>query len=527
MSPEQVRGQTADTRSDIFSFGAVLYEMLTGRRAFQGVSAAEAMAAILRDEPEPPPAHGGPVAELWAVAEHCLQKDPARRFQSARDLAFTLHSRETTVCPGVRSSASHAAGPAAASIAVLPFRNMSPDPNAEYFSDGITEEIINALMKIDALRVAARTSSFAFKGKAEDVRGIGERRGVRTVLEGSVRQAGGKLRVTAQLINVADGYQLWSERYDRSLEDVFAVQDEISRAIASTLEVRLLGPEAAFTPRATPDHEAYELFLKGRWFFNQRSASKAVMEFDAAIAKDSSFAPAYTGLADSYGIHAFYGGIDTRVAYAKARAAAEKARAIAPDSSEVHLSLGILEHYFGWDFEREKRELRLAIARNPRWGAPYYWLGLIHDLRGQIEEGIPLARRAAELEPLSPVAVAAPGWGFYLAGRTDEALREFRKGLEIDPNGVYPCSASGWPHNAWEPMQTRSRPSRSSSRSRAAARATPWAFSGARTRPRAGTTKRAESSKACANARRGSTSPRSTGRSWRFLLATTTRPSSP
>jgi TolB-like protein/Flp pilus assembly protein TadD len=320
---------------------------------------------------------------------------------------------------------------------------MSPDPNAEYFSDGITEEIINALMKIDALRVAARTSSFAFMGKAEDVRGIGERLGVRTVLEGSVRQAGGKLRVTAQLINVADGYQLWSERYDRSLEDVFAVQDEISRAIASTLEVRLLGPEAAFTPRATPDHEAYELFLKGRWFFNQRSASKAVMEFDAAIAKDSSFAPAYTGLADSYGIHAFYGGIDTRVAYAKARAAAEKARAIAPDSSEVHLSLGILEHYFGWDFEREKRELRLAIARNPRWGAPYYWLGLIHDLRGQIEEGIPLARRAAELEPLSPVAVAAPGWGFYLAGRTDEALREFRKGLEIDPNGVYPLFCVG------------------------------------------------------------------------------------
>ncbi|HTD53123.1 MAG TPA: protein kinase, partial [Thermoanaerobaculia bacterium] len=239
MSPEQVRGEAADHRSDLFSFGAVLYEMLTGKRAFRRESDIETMMAILREEPpEVSRAAAAVSSELAETVAHCLEKSPEERFQSARDLAFALRviERETRsgesarLVSGARMTAARASAGPEISIAVLPFRNMSTDRENEHFSDGMTEEIINALTKIEALRVTSRTSSFAFKGKDEDVRKIGAALGVRSVLEGSVRQAGRKIRITAQLINVEDGYHLWSDRYDREIEDVFAVQDEIARA---------------------------------------------------------------------------------------------------------------------------------------------------------------------------------------------------------------------------------------------------------------------------------------------------------
>jgi TolB-like protein/Flp pilus assembly protein TadD len=321
---------------------------------------------------------------------------------------------------------------------------LSADPENEYFSDGMTEEIIDALTKIETLRVAARTSSFAFKGKDEDVRRIGERLNVRTVLEGSVRRAGETIRIAAQLVNVADGYHLWSERYDREMRDVFAVQEEIARAIAGALKLRLLPvEEASLVTPGTRDTEAYNRYLKGRYFFNQRDPKSAIAQFDDAIARDPGYAAAYTGLAESYGIFGFYGGISTAEAFARARAAATKAREIAPDSPDVHLSIGIIDHYFGWDPEREERHLRRSIELAPESAEAYSWLGLLHGLLGRLEEGLELARHAALLEPLSANIQTNVAWPFFGARRYREAVEEFRKALRLDPNAMYPLWGLG------------------------------------------------------------------------------------
>ena len=452
MSPEQVRGRRADHRSDIFSFGVILYEMLSGERAFRKDSQIETMMAILQEEPPQLSRAGkGVPPELEELVEHCLEKSPEERFQSARDLTFALRvaEREARAAPpgrtdsGARSGAASPAGEASqASIAVLPLRNMSADPGNEYFSDGMTEEIINALTKIEALRVASRTSAFAFKGKDEDVRRIGAALGVRTVLEGSVRRFGKKIRVAAQLINVADGYHLWSERYDREMEDVFAMQDEIARAIAGMLKIRLLpAEEANLSTRGTESVEAYNDFLKGRYHFNRREPTEAIAEFERALARDPGYVDAYTGLADAYCIYGFYGGIPTLDAFARARAAARKARELQPESAEVHVSLALVEHYFGWDLEREEADLREAIRLAPGSAAAYSWLGLCLGLVRRNEEAVALARRATELEPFSANAQTNVGWTFYAARRFEEAVQEFRRALHIDPDAPYPLWA--------------------------------------------------------------------------------------
>ncbi len=335
-------------------------------------------------------------------------------------------------------------GTAEASVAVLPFRNMSPDPDAEYFSDGVTEEIISVLSHIPALHVAARTSCFAFKGKDTDVRQIGRELGVRTVLEGSVRQAGRRLRIHAQLVDVATGYHLWSERFDRELEDVFAVQDEIARSIAETLEPRLTGGRAAALPeRPTRDVEAYDLYLKGRHFWKLRRMRQAIEQFERAVAKDPAYAAAYTALADSYSIWGFYGGISTWEAYGRARAAAERAQELMPDSAEVHVALGVLEHYYGWDTARQERELRLAVERNPRLGDAYFWLGLSLGVRGRFEESLEVAREGLALEPHSANAQASLGWSYAGSRRFEESLPEFRKAVSFDPDAAFPLWSLG------------------------------------------------------------------------------------
>ena len=466
MSPEQVRGEPADYRTDLFSFGAVLYEMALAKPPFREPTDVETMTAILRNEPADLHRRGATSPELLRVIGRCLEKKPEERFQSASDLAFVLsvfgepgsaeavriveQPAETVRVPSAGRSAS---GPGTratisdssrASIAVLPFRNMSADKENEYFTDGITEEIINALTKIEALRVASRTSSFAFKGKEEDVRRIGEQLGVRAVLEGSVRRSGNRLRISAELISVVDGYNLWSERYDREMEDVFAIQDEISLAIANVLKVRLLaGEDRALVSRATDDVEAYNHFLKGKYFFNRRVPREAIAEFERAIARDPGYAPAYTGLADAYCIFGFYGGIPTLDAFAKARTAASKARELEPESAETHLALGLVEHYYGWDFELEDREILRAIELAPRSAAAHSWLGLKRSFLDDPEEARRHAIRARDLEPLSPNVHTNVGWTYFAERNFEAAEREFRRALSVDADALYPLWACG------------------------------------------------------------------------------------
>jgi serine/threonine-protein kinase len=440
MSPEQVRGTGVDPRGDLFSLGSILYEMLARRRAFQRDSSVETMMAILSEDPPAITEEGRAISpELERVVRRCLEKRPEERFQSARDLAFALREAELHADSSAARVTSAPGEPRRTSIAVLPFRNLSPDKETDYFSEGMTEEILTALSGVEDLRVAARTSSFAFRGRDEDVRKIGVALGVSAVLEGSVRRAGNRLRVAAQLVDVSSGYQLWSERYDREMEDVFAVQDEIASAIAHRLEARLLGRESGglVTP-GTSDIEAYNLYLEGRYHFGRRMPEKAVSLFNAAVARDPKYAAAYTGLSDAYCSLGFYGGIDTREAWALAGAAAGVARELEPDSPQVNISLGIIDHYYGWDAEREDRVLREAESRAPRSADPLFWRGLLWGLRGYLEEGLDMTRRAAALEPHSANLRTAVGWCSFQAQDNDAAIREYRHAVHLDPTAPFP-----------------------------------------------------------------------------------------
>ena len=430
MAPEQVRGTTVDHRGDIFAVGALIYEMVTGRRAFHGESPADTMSAILREQPDQLAVAGAMPPAVSRIIRRCVEKAPQDRFQSARDLCFALESVADQRPAAVSKT------PDDASIAVLPFTNMSADAENEYFCDGIAEDLIGALTKIEQLRVAARTSAFSFKGKHAALKDVGRTLNVRTVLEGSVRKAGNRLRVTAQLVNVADGYQLWSERYDRQLEDVFAIQDEISLAIVNALRVRLLGGQkAVLAKRYTDNVQAYELYLKGRhhwhaWNADGLGRSRECME--RAIALDPDYALAYTGLADC----ALASGSIGLISYAEllpgAKAHLTRAVSLDPELDEAWTLLSIV-HFFEWDWPAAARTVARAIELNPRLGHAHQALGCIRLWEGRYDEALASLARAVELEPL------APAWNVFLVlvqmarGDRARAWDRVRVGLEFDP----------------------------------------------------------------------------------------------
>jgi TolB-like protein len=324
------------------------------------------------------------------------------------------------------------------SIVVLPFVNMSSDPEQEYFCEGMAEEIINALTHVESLRVVARTSAFSFKGKDVDIAEIGRKLKVAHVLEGSVRKAGNRLRITAQLIKVEDGYHLWSERFDRTMEDVFAIQDEISLAIVKELKVRLLkAEETAIVKRHTVNPEAYELYLKGRYFWNKRDEvglKKGIECFQQAIVKDPYYALAYAGIADCYNHIGFYGYMAPREAYAQAKMALDKALELDSILAEAHFSSGLYKMHFSWDFSGSEKEFKRALELNPNSATirQQYscFLGII---MGKFDEAITEIQRARQLDPLSVLQITSVGLICTFARRYNEAMEYYQRALEMDP----------------------------------------------------------------------------------------------
>ena len=431
MSPEQASGESVDGRSDTYSLGCVLYEMLVGEAPFTGSTMQAVIAKRFIQTPADVTALRGGIPRPVARAVHrALARTPIDRYDTAAEFAAALH--EVDLAP----EASRNAAPEK-SIAVLPFANMSADPENEFFSDGITEEILNALAQIPVLRVAGRTSSFSFKGKNQDLRAIGEQLQVRTVLEGSVRRSGKRVRITAQLIDVTDGYHLWSERFDREIEDVFAVQDEIASAIAAKMKTTLAGGAAARAQRATHSIEAYEAFLKGRALIARRGKSTAegMALMEKALTLDPEYGLAWAGLAEVYIVFGYYGLKTPEEARAKAVDAANRAVRFAPDLAEAHCALGMVNLLFEWDWDTAERAFKRGMALNAgsAQSGTWYYLFFLSWFGGRTAEGIAGMRDLLSRDVLS--GYLAGMLSILLTSASDPTTVEWaERALALDPD---------------------------------------------------------------------------------------------
>jgi serine/threonine-protein kinase len=454
MSPEQAEGRKIDPRSDIFSFGSVLYEVFTGERAFRGGSGLETLAAVLRDTPRDLVKAGATDAppEVQEIVMRCLRKDPDQRYQAMADVKNALEQVYFATRSGIMMMSSGVwRRPAQAkqtpSIAVLPFLNLSSDKENEYFSDGLAEEIINALTRIENLRVTARTSAFAFRGTQQDVRQIGETLNVLSVLEGSVRKAGNRVRISVQLIGVQDGSNLWSERFDREMTDVFEIQDEISQAIVAKLKVRLASqsgsgigftqPPAPPVKRYTENLEAYNLYLKGRYEFykmTREGLDSSKRHFEEAIRLDPNYALAHDGLAYCWYSEGFLGFVAPKEAMPKAKASVRRAIELDESVADAHATLGVILALYDWDWQGAERELIRSIELNgsspvSRDVYAFYYLRPV----GRIEEAVAEVQNALALDPLSILFRVHLGFLFSLQHQYEHSIAQFRKVLEMNP----------------------------------------------------------------------------------------------
>jgi len=454
MSPEQVRGAALDARSDIFSLGCVLYELIAGRRAFSRPSAVETMSAILNeDPPEMKDSSRQIPAGLGQVIAHCLEKTPQQRFHSAHDLAFalraTLSGAETA-----RPSPAPRRSKGLDSLAVLPFVNASGDPNTEYLSDGITESLINSLSQLPKIRVIARSTVFRYKGRDVEAQTAGAELNVRALLMGRVVQRGDTLSIQADLVDAADGSQLWGERYNRRLADIFVIEDEIARQISEKLRTKLTGEQQKrLAKRPTQNTEAYQLYLRGRYHWNKRTREanhKAMEYFQQAIEIDPAYALAYVGLGDCYGVLAVYGEMPPREAAPKCKALVTKALEIDPTLAEAYSSLAVTAALYDRDYATSERLHKRALELNPNYPTAYHWYAHSLEAVGRFEEAIAALKQGLDLDPLSLTLNAHLGGVFYYRRQYDRAIEQLQKTIEMDPGFwvahlyvAYACSQSG------------------------------------------------------------------------------------
>jgi eukaryotic-like serine/threonine-protein kinase len=534
MSPEQARGKSVDARSDIFSLGVVVYELIAGRAPFEGETTTDVLAAILKSEPPPLARYlSDAPAELQRIVSKALRKDKEERYQTAKDLLIDLkglkdeldaqarlerstspeagavalstssgaavtsakeyadrtsgrttssaeyivtsikqNKKATAVvlaillvgCAGlyflVRPSAppkqadeTGAAQPKAiSSLAVLPFANASHDPDAEFLSDGISESLINSLSQLSGLKVMARTTAFRYKGNDADPQAVGRELKVDAVLTGKITWQGDSLIVQADLINAADGSQMWGERYSRKVSGILAVQDEIARQISERLRLKLTGrEEKLLAKKYTENTDAYQLYLKGRFQWNRRtgeSLKNAVEFYKRAIELDPNYALAYVGLAECYVLFEVFSVAPARESMPQAKAAVEKALELDDSLAEAHAALGYYLTLFAWDKPAAEREFRRAIELNPNYPTAHHWYGSVLAAMGRFDESIAEGKRAEELDPLSPIISTDVGVNLFYARRFDEAIAQFKHALTLDTNFYFMHSSLGIAYDA-------------------------------------------------------------------------------
>jgi serine/threonine-protein kinase len=455
MSPEQARSEECDARTDIWGLGVVLYMMLTGQWPFHGHQQHAIVQSILNDDPRPAgELRTGVPASIDRAIATALAKDPARRYRTAKEFINALNSvLETRPVPAAElaetvadtaAAGLHetpAAIRAAPSIAVLPLANLSRDPDNEYFSDGIAEEIITALAQVDGLRVVSRTSAFQFKGKSGDVREIGRNLRVDSVLEGSVRMAGDRVRVAVQLVNVADGYQVWSQRFDRQMKDIFAIQDEIAQSIVSALRIKLatgVSQTAQIAPRPRPENmAAYTLYLKGRYQWNKQTEEGlrlAAQYFDEAIAEDPQYAPAWAGLADYNIALGFWSVMPPDELWPKARKHALRAAELDPALPHGQVSMGYVRVFCDWNWTEAGRHFEKAVELSPGDSQARYAHAVYLTQMGRMDEALIEMRHALSLDPLALNVNTALALVYYYRREYDRAIDVAQKTLQLDPN---------------------------------------------------------------------------------------------